>query len=219
MQVLLLKAALCRWHPERWKQWAIQCSCRICHCNFVKVNLKHLNQENHALLHRKMQRNEFCLKQFAEWLKWKLLKASEYVEYQAFMFKHTWVYSIYFSECHKNLLQCSVLLGIAVICHAQMQSFCSISSQWCDPGLLSSIRLRLFHAILVWNQIIPSVYFLLEIELTLCAHSVLKTVYNQIVHLTTQLINLVLFLASVTTVLTVFVFLVLLFYNYFEWRI
>ena len=122
-------------------------------------------------------------------------------------------------ECHKNLFQCSVLLGIAVICHAQMQSFCSISSQWCDPGLLSSIRLRLFHAILVWNQIIPSVYFLLEIELTLCAHSVLKTVYNQIVHLTTQIINLVLFLASVTTVLTVFVFLVLLFYNYFEWRI
>lgn len=122
-------------------------------------------------------------------------------------------------ECHKNLFQCSVLLGIAVICHAQMQSFCSISSQWCDPGLLSSIRLRLFHAILVWNQIIPSVYFLFEIELTLYAHSVLKTVYNQIVHLTTQLINLVLFLASVTTVLTVFVFLVLLFYNYFEWRI
>lgn len=123
-----------------------------------------------------------------------------------------------FLECHKNLFQCSVLLGIAVICHAQTQNSCSISSQWCDPGLLSSI-LRSFHAILVWNQIIPSVYFLFEIELTLCAHSVLKTVYNQIVHLTTQLINLVLFLASVTTLLTVFVFLVLLFYNYFEWRI
>lgn len=119
-------------------------------------------------------------------------------------------------ECHKNLFQCSVLLGIAVICHAQTQNLCSISSQWCDPGLLSSI-LRSLHAILVWNQIIPSVYFLFEIELTLCAHSVLKTVYNQIVLLTTQLINLVLFLASVTTVLTVFVFLVLLFY--FEWRI